>query len=423
MNMVRPEIRKSALTLAVASARAFGVSEAQASGFALMEQNASGLGNAFAGQAAVAEDASTIFFNAAGLSLLPKGANLALGGDYIDLSTKFSNSGSVPATGRPLGTDGGNAGRSALIPSIYFAMDVAPKVKIGVGVNAPFGLKTEYDAGWIGRFQAIKSSVETLNVNPTVAYQVNDKLSLGAGLNYQTLKAELTKAVSLGVAEGTAKVSGDDSGWGYNLGVMYQFTPATRLGVSYRSPIKYKIEGDATFSPGVPAPSGAATLDLKVPDTFSLALSQQLAPNLTLLLDATRTGWSSIKELKVINVASGATLDTTPENFKNTWRYGVGATYRYSNAWSLKAGIALDKTPVNDTDRTPRLPDQDRKWLSFGAQYRVSNTAQLDIGYAHLFIKDTSINQNAGNTARNALISGTYEASINIFGVQYSQTF
>jgi long-chain fatty acid transport protein len=421
--MVRPGIRKTALSLAVAGALAVGFSEARAAAFALMEQNASGLGNAFAGQAAAAEDASTIFFNAAGLSLLPKGTNLALGGDYIDLSTKFSNSGSIPATGRPLGTDGGNAGRSALIPSIYFAMDVAPKVKIGVGVNAPFGLKTEYDANWIGRFQAIKSSVETLNVNPTVAYQVNDKLSLGAGLNYQTIKAELTKAVSLGVAEGTAKVSGDDTGWGYNLGVMYQFTPATRLGVSYRSPIKYKIEGDATFSAGVPAPSGAATLDLKVPDTFSLALSQQLAPNLTLLFDATRTGWSSIKELKVINVASGATLDTTPENFKNTWRYGVGATYRYSNAWSLKAGIALDKTPVNDTDRTPRLPDQDRKWLSFGAQYRISNTGQLDIGYAHLFIKDTSINQNAGSTARNALISGTYEASINIFGVQYSQSF
>jgi long-chain fatty acid transport protein len=421
--MVRHEIRKSALSLAVASALALGVSEAQASGFALMEQNASGLGNAFAGQAAVAEDASTIFYNAAGLSLLPKGANLALGADYIDLSTKFSNSGSVSATGRPPGNDGGDAGSSALVPSVYFAMNAGPRIKLGVGINAPFGLKTEYDSNWIGRFQAIKSSIETVNINPTMSFKVSDQLALGVGLNYQTIKAELTKAVSLGAAEGSAKVTGDDSAWGYNLGAMYQVTPDTRLGFAYRSQMKYTIEGDATFSAGVPAPSGAATVDIKMPDSWTIALSQRLGSNLTLLADVTRTNWSVIKTLSIVNVASGTTLDSTPENFKDTWRYGVGATYRHSNAWSFKVGVAFDQTPVNDTDRTPRLPDQDRKWLSFGAQYRVSNTGQIDIGYAHLFIKDTSINQNAGNTARNGLISGTYDASINIFGLQYSQTF
>jgi long-chain fatty acid transport protein len=422
--MVRPEIRKTAAALAVAGTLA-AASQAHASGFALMEQNASGLGNAFAGAAAAGEDASTIFYNAAGLSLLPKGSNFAIGADFIDLSTKFSNSGSVAATGRPLGGDGGDAGKGAAIPSIYFAHDVTSNIKVGIGVNSPFGLKTEYSSDWIGRFQAIKSSIETININPTVSFKVNDQLSLGAGLNYQTIKAELTKAVNLVAAEGSAKVSGDDNAWGYNLGAMYQVTPNTRLGFAYRSQMKYKVQGDATFSAGVPAPSGAATVDIKMPDSWSLALSQSLGSNITLLADVTRTNWSVIKTLDVVNVASGATLDSTPENFKDTWRYGVGATYRHSDAWSFKAGIAFDQTPVNDTDRTPRLPDQDRKWLSFGAQYRVSNTGRIDIGYAHLFIKDTSINQNGGVTTppTRGTISGTYEASINIFGLQYSQTF
>lgn len=423
--MVRLGIKKTAASLAVASALAVGYSQAHASAFALQEQNASGLGNAFAGQAAAAEDASTIFYNAAGLSLLPSGSNLSLGADYIDLSTKFSDSGSVAGTGRPLGNDGGDAGKAAAVPNIYFAHDVAPRIKVGIGVNAPFGLKTEYDPNWIGRFQAIKSSIETLNINPTISYKVNDQFAIGGGLNYQTVKAELTKAVNLGVAEGTAKVSGDDSKWGYNFGAMYQATPATRIGLAYRSAIKYQIKGNAEFSPGVPAPSGPATVDLKVPDSWSIALSQAVAPNITLLADATRTGWSSIQQLNVVNDASGATLDSTPEHFKNTWRYGVGANYRHSSGWTFKAGLAFDQTPVNDTDRTPRLPDQDRRWLAFGAQYRLSNTGQIDIGYAHLFVKDASINQNAGRTTppTSGTITGSYSASINIFGVQYSQSF
>jgi len=421
--MVRPEIRKTAAALAVASALAVGYTQAHASAFALQEQNASGLGNSFAGAAAVAEDASTIFFNPAGLSLLPKGPNLSLGADWINFSTKFSNSNSVAATGRPLGNDGGEAGKDAIVPNLYFAMDVAPNLKAGIGISSPFGLKTDYDPNWIGRFQAIESKIESVNINPTIAYQVNDKLSLGGGLNYQSVKATLTQAVNAVALEGMANISGDDTGWGWNLGAMYQITPDTRLGVSYRSAIKFNIKGTAQFT-GVPVANQNVTLDLKVPDTLSFALSQKLSDTWTLLADVTRTGWSSIKELKVVT-DSGSTLQDTPENFKNTWRYGIGATQRMSDAWSLKVGFAFDQSPVNDTDRTARLPDNDRTWLSIGGQYRVSSTGKLDFGFAHLFIKNTSINQNGGVTTPPTVgtINGSYKASINILGVQYSQTF
>ncbi|HZR70341.1 MAG TPA: outer membrane protein transport protein [Burkholderiales bacterium] len=479
--MVRPGIRKTAASLAVASALAVGYSQAHAAAFALQEQNASGLGNSFAGQAAAAENASTIYFNPAGMSFLPAGPQFSLGGDYIKPSTKFSNGGSTaagfptsPATQRPLGSNGGEAGNPAFVPNVYFAMDVAPNLKAGIGISVPFGLATEYDSDWIGRFQAIKSEIQAVNINPSVSWKMNDRTALGFGLNYQRIDAELTNAVNTpgavfggvfqtvlgltgnqvtagtqantaasavaatGLTEGNVKVTGDDTAWGWNIGAMFQLAPETRLGLSYRSQMKYKVEGDVTFS-NIPSaatfnaidPTGAlagrfangkVTLDLKLPDSFSAALSHKLDSKWTLLADVTWTGWSSIQQLRIVR-DDGTELSNTPENFKDTWRVGVGGVYRYNDAWSIKTGVAYDQSPVNNTDRTARLPDNDRYWISIGAQYRLSKTATLDYGYAHLFVKNTSINQNAGNANVNGQLVGTYKASIDIIGIQYSQSF
>jgi len=422
--MARTGIRKTALSLAVAGAFAGGASQAHASAFALIEQSASGLGNSYAGAAAAAEDASTIYYNPAGMSLLPAGMQVSAGLSLINLTAKFSDSGaSVAAGGRPLGNNGGDAGDLAAVPNVYFAMDVAPNWKVGVGVSVPFGLKTEYDPAWMGRFQAIKSDISTLNINPSVSYKLNQTVSLGFGLNYQSIDAEFTNAVNLGAAEEIADIKAKDtSGWGYNLGAMFQVAPDTRLGVSYRSSIKYHLTGTATFSSGVPFASGNVNTDIKMPDSASIAVQQRLNPSWTLLADVSRTGWAKIKELR-INLDSGGTLSNTPENFKNTWRVGVGAVHRYNDAWSIKMGVAYDQTPVNDTDRTARLPDQNRLWLSVGGQYKLSKDGTLDFGLAHLFIKDASINQNAGSTGANGQLVGTYKGSVDILGVQFAYRF
>jgi len=421
--MARTGIRKTALSLAVAGAFAGGGSQAHAAAFALIEQNASGLGNSYAGAAATADDASIIFYNPAGMSLLPGGMQVSAGLALINLSLKFSDSGSTaPAGIGTLGGNGGDAGDLSAVPNLYFAMDVAKDLKFGVGVSAPFGLKTEYDPTWVGRFQAIKSDIMTLNVNPSVSYKLDDKMSFGFGLNYQQIDAELSKAVVIGPgAETVATVKGKDTSWGFNVGAMFQPTPDTRLGVSYRSSIKYGVRGTVNVA-AVPALNGDANLDVKMPDTFSIALNHRLDSKWTLLGDATRTGWSKIKELRVIT-SNGQPPDVTPENFKNTWRVGVGATYRYSDDWSIKTGLAYDQTPVNDTDRTARLPDQNRLWLSVGGQYRVSKDGTLDFGYAHLFVKDASINQNAGNAGANGQLVGTYKGTIDIFGAQFAYRF
>src|SRR6266853_3839341 len=336
-------IRKTALSLAVAGAFAGGVSQAHASAFALIEQSASGLGNSYAGAAATAEDASIIFYNPAGMSLLPGGMQVSGGLALINLSAKFSDSGSsAPAGIASLGGNGGDAGGLSAVPNLYFAMDLAKDWKFGVGVSVPFGLKTEYDPTWAGRFQAIKSDIKTYNINPSVSYKLDDKTSFGFGLNYQKIEAEFTNAVNLGVAEELADIKAkDNSGWGFNLGAMFQLAPDTRLGVSYRSSIKYHLTGTATFSLNNPVPSTNVSTDIKMPDSASIALQHRLNPSWTLLADVSRTGWAKIKELKIDSDIG--TLSTTPENFRNTWRVGVGAVHRYDDAWSIKMGIAYDQ--------------------------------------------------------------------------------
>src|SRR5260221_1391789 len=420
--MASTGIRKTALSRAGAGAFAGSVSQAHASAFALIEQSASGLGNSYAGAAAAAEDASTIFYNPAGMSLLPGGMQVSAGLALINLSAKFSDSGSSAPPGiASLGGNGGDAGGLSAVPNVYFAMDLAKDWKFGVGVSVPFGLKTEYDPTWAGRFQAIKSDIKTYNINPSVSYKLDDKTSFGFGLNYQKIDAELSRAVVIGPgAETVATVKGDDTSWGFNAGAMFQPTPDTRLGVSYRSSIKYNISGTVNVA-AVPALNGNANVDIKMPDTFSIALNHRLDSKWTLLADATRTGWSKIKDLTIVT-SNGQPPDVTQENFKNTWRVGVGATYRYRDDWSMKMGLAFDQSPVNDTDRTARLPDNNRLWLSFGGQYRLSKDGTLDFGYAHLFIKDAPINQNA--TAKNeGILVGTYKGSVDIFCSQYAYRF
>jgi len=421
--MASTGIRKTALSLAVAGAFAGGVSQARASAFALIEQSASGLGTSYAGAAAAADDASIMFYNPAGMSLLPGGMQVSAGLALINLSAKFSDSGSTaPAGIGSLGGNGGDAGGLSAVPNVYFAMDLAKDWKLGVGVSVPFGLKTEYDPTWVGRFQAIKSDIKTYNINPSVSYKLDDKTSFGFGLNYQKIDADLSRAVVIGPgAETVATVKGDDTSWGFNAGAMFQLAPDTRLGVSYRSSIKYNVSGTVNVA-AVPALNGNANVDIKMPDTFSIALNHRLDSKWTLLGDVTWTGWSKIKDLTIVT-SNGQPPNVTQENFKNTWRVGVGAVHRASDAWSLKMGLAYDQTPVNDTDRTARLPDNDRLWLSFGGQYKMSKDSTLDLGYAHLFIKDAPINQNGGNAAANGQLVGTYKGSVDIFGAQFAYRF
>ena len=257
------KFKQTILACSIAASLATVSGTATASGFALIEQNASGLGNAYAGGSASAEDASTIFFNPAGMSQI-KGRQFVVAGNLIKPSVKFSNNGSFAL----LGTDnGGDAGSLALVPNFYYVADINEQWKYGVGVNSPFGLETEYSSTWIGRNLAIKSELQTVNINPSVSYKMSDKVSLGVGINAQYAKAELTKA---GGALGEVKVTGDDWAYGGNIGVLIQANNDLRVGAAYRSSIKHTLKGDVSFS-AASAFNGGVSADLEVPDSFSIS--------------------------------------------------------------------------------------------------------------------------------------------------------
>jgi long-chain fatty acid transport protein len=403
-------VNRLAAGLALAGCASF----VHAAGFALIEQNASGLGNAYAGAAAVAQDASTIFFNPAGMTLLPD-RQLVVAGHLIKPKAEFSGI-VTPAIG---GGEGGDAGDWALVPNAYFAFRLTPDVHLGLGLNSPFGLKTEYDSDWIGRYQAIKSEVKTINLNPSIAYKVNDTLSLGAGLNIQWIRAELTNRQPLGLPPAPVtlmKIKGDDYGWGYNLGALWQLTPATRIGLSYRSEVDYTLDGSSSTSdPSVAPLNGPVTADVTMPDNASLSLFHKLSPKWDLLADVTWTGWSDFDDLPI----KGTVNKTTPENWEDVLRYSLGATWHISDKLSLRGGVAYDEAPVSDIDRTPRIPDGARTWVAFGGQYRLSKQGVVDFGYAHLFVNDPGLQSTDNGTTLN----GEYDSQVDILSAQYTHSF
>ena len=394
-----------------------------AAGYALIEQSGSGMGNAYAGGGAIAEDASTIYFNPAGMTYI-EGTQVVGAIHLIKPSAEFNNNGSISGTFRPLGNNGGDAGDLAFVPNFYYKRDISDSLKFGVGVNSPFGLKTEYEEGWIGRFQSIKSEVTTININPAVAYKFSDQLSIGAGISAMWAQAELTRAVNLGTAESSVKVKGDDWGFGFNLGAIYQISTDTRFSVAYRSKVIQHLEGDATFGAALATRNGDITANITLPETFSVSAFSHINDKWDLMGDITWTRWSQFQELRIL-FTNGTLLAFTPENWNNTLRYSIGANYHYSDTLKLRAGLAYDQEAVSDQFRTARIPGNDRKWLSFGAGWKLNPNSSIDVGYSHLFISDASISDDhTGDTPLgNGLLKGSYEGSVNILSAQYTHNF
>nr|WP_298724642.1 outer membrane protein transport protein [uncultured Steroidobacter sp.] len=438
-----------------------------ASGFALLEQSASRLGTAFAGTAAAADDAATIFYNPAGMSKLTDTQLLVVASGVL-IHSEFNNERSLPALGQPLGNEGGDAGSWNAVPAAYFAWPLNDRFALGFGVNAPFGLQLEYDNGWMGRFQALNNEIKTYNFNPALSWRLNDQLSFGVGANYQRIQAELTNSVnytavvaqglqSLVAAgqvppalvpglisananlEGHTAVRGDDGAWGFNAGVLFEFSEDTRVGLSYRSTIDYTVEGSVRFTPpttsnligagiiaaasapGAALATGPARVDLKLPDIATASFYHRMG-KVELLADVAWTGWSSIQELRIVR-DTGEVLSVTPERWKDTWRYAVGATYQLNDQWKLRGGVAYDGTNVPDSTRTARLPDSERTWVAIGAQWKAAEAWVVDLGYAYLFADDARLNQDDGNAAARGFLIGKQTSDINIVSAQVAYKF
>lgn len=452
---------KSALVVGLLGVLAMA-SPALGAGFAIIEQSVSGLGNAFAGGAASAEDATTVFFNPAGLTRL-KGQQIVAGLHYISPRTEFKDEGSglSPALGGgPLsGNEGGQGGEDAFVPNFYYSASLDNGWSVGLGINAPFGLATQYDDGWQGRYHALRSDVMTFNINPSSAYKVNNHLSLGAGVSAQYVDAELSNAVDFGsiafamtggamsapqAADGKVVLEADDWSYGYNLGVLYEFSENSRAGLAYRSRIDYTAEGKADFSvptsiTALPMGVGAglaavfadtdAKADLCLPDSASASFYHRFNPRWAVMADVTWTNWSTFKELRVEFDNPLKSDSVTNYNWEDSWRYSIGATYNPNEKLALRAGLAYDETPIPSAEfRTPRVPGEDRLWTAVGLGYSFSDRATLDVGYAHLFVSDSKINRRAGidSSGENffaGTLVGEFENSVDIASVQFSYSF
>ena len=398
MKKTTVHLLSAAITLSLSSA-------ATAAAFQLLEQNASGLGVAYAGSAAVAENASTVFFNPAGLAQL-SGIQLSAGVTGVGPSYRFQNQGS---SGALLGNgNGGDAGGWHAVPNLYLAGRVSPDISLGLGISSPFGLATSYDADWVGRTQAIKSEIRTVNVNPSLAYRVNERWSLGVGINYQTLNAEMTSYTPAGLY----RVKGDDAAWGWNAGVLLNLSPAMRLGLSYRSAVDYRLSGSRSIG----ANSQAATADIKLPDSMVFSVWQQLSDRWEAMGDISYTRWSTLDKLQIVGAFG---TDVEPFNYKNAWRVAWGAAYKANDAVKLKFGLAYDRTPVQENSRSARVPDNDRMWFSLGGQWAPRNYGVFDIGYSYLYVRNPGIEQSKLGTS----LRGDYDAGAHLLGVQYSVGF
>lgn len=419
--------------LIAAAVAALGSTSALAGGFALLEQNASGAGTAYAGKSALGEDASSAWFNPASMSRL-KRQEVVVGLHAINIRGEFVSDGRSRDANGAAANDGGNPADPAFIPNFHYVRPINDKMNFGFSVGVPFGLATNYDPRWVGRFQGIDSEIKTIDLNPSVSYRIDENLSVGAGVSMQYLQAKLTQAVQFPTAEGNAAIKGDNIGYGYNLGLLLQAGPATRIGLAWRSEIDHKLEGTVEFtgnagqSPEVRAASANSALrsNITLPGNLSLSSVTVLNERWQLLTDFTWTQWSKIQELRFdrVGAPSGA-LDIPPQTFKwrDTMRYAVGFTRQMSLKTKLKFGIAYDETPVTPENRGVRLPDENRLVLATGSQYQIDDNCRVDLGLQYFRARTAQVNSDLGNRNVNGLVSGQYQADAVILSAQFSHRF
>lgn len=413
-----------------------GTTLAHASGFQLKEQGAGLQGLSFAGATAKADDLSTLFFNPAGMSRLD-GMQAELNTSYIVPSAEFAPTSASGGGFNPVAVsdgDGGDAGQAAVVPSVYGMYQIDERTRIGLSINTPFGLATEYDDGWVGRYHALKSELTTIAVSPVLSYQATDGLSVGFGPIIQYADGTLTKAVNfaglVGAGpDGTSKVEADDLGYGFQAGLLYEFDEDSRIGLSYRSQVRHRLEGEISVTnvPGALSANPAFSdetgyMKLTTPDVVSIGAYHALNDQWAVLSDISWTNWSTFNEIRIVGDTSGLDRTYVREAWDDTFFVSVGTEYKPTSNWTLQAGVAYDQSPVDDEHRTFRIPDSDRLWLSAGVGYELNENFSFNIGYTHIIADDVSVTEDQGSAAEGT-ITGDYEADVNIIAANISYKF
>lgn len=446
--------RATALALAVLGTLAAG--QAAASGFQLREQSVKNLGKSNAGSI-VGKDASNAALNPAAMTNLDKNT-VQNDITVIDLSAEFTGSGRILGSAHPsaglTGGDGGDPGDPTVVPnlSVVFPMKGALEgMTIGASIGAPFGLKTEYEPGWVGRYRALTSDVKVVDLTLSVAFKATDGVSFGAGLIYERADVTLSKAIDFGTAicasgnpancfnpvypfkpqqlDGAFEVSGSNTAMGYVVGMQVAPTEKMAIGLSHRSEIKHDLTGTLDFQ-NVPALLGAdprfqdgeGGARMVTPAVTTLSFMYGVTDSFRVLADYQSTGWSSLQDV-TIKRSNGTVVGSEDFSWKDTDFVSVGVEYDLSEAFTLRAGVGQDESPTNDATRTPRLPDDDRMLYSVGMSWAMSDHLTIDAAYQRITIEDPVINLGVHLPSDLSTLQGTYSGSANLFGVSMQYRF
>lgn len=409
---------KTALAVAVGALS----SQAMAAGFALNEQSISGMGTSFAGRSSSADDATTLFGNPAGMSRL-KREEVSFGMAAIHAKTDIKDTSSTPV---PTGSNDGDMVPFTAVPMGYYVKPIDDKWAAGVGVYVPFGMITDYESGFQGRFFGDYSEVRVITVQPTVSYRFNDKLSIGFGPTFNRIDGELQSATLNG---GRVKVKGDDTAMGFNAGVLYEFSPQTRMGVTYHSKVEFELEGDTQLSGAGFGPFVGkydASLDLTTPESVDVSLTHELNDDWTLYAGAMWTRWSRFEAIVIENEGMSPMLPSSvqtiveEQDWHDTWSYAIGAAYKLNRTWTLRSGLAFDQSPTNNVHRSPRIPTGDRTAVSFGLAWNPTDDVTVDLAYSYLWEEDTKVRR---ESPTRGVYNATYENSAHGFGASLSYRF
>lgn len=366
--------------------------------FQLNETSASGLGRAFAGDSVIADDAAVLARNPAAMALFDK-TTFSLAATYIDPGVDIEGIAAPDMLGADYDVsqlDQDGVVPTAIIPAMYFINPVNDAFAYGVGINSNFGLKSEYDNDYAAGSIGGKTDLKTINANVSGSYRVNEQLSLGLGLNIVYGQAELIRHAGSVLENGVSipgvglvvppvptstevvNMAGDDFGYGWNLGVVYEVNKDHRFALSYRSDVELAFEGD--FS-GLSVPTTPASLTIDIPAIAEFSGFHQFTPQWAAHYSIMYTQWSSFEKLEAY--ASDELLFEKQENFEDSYRFALGATYNVNQAITLRFGVAFDQSAAADY-RSISIPDSDRLWYSAGATYQLNDTDSIDFGISYI---------------------------------------
>ncbi|MDE2133035.1 MAG: outer membrane protein transport protein [Alphaproteobacteria bacterium] len=423
--------------------------QALGAGYGLKEHSADAMAAAYAGAAATGTDASYLAYNPASLADVDR---LDVSASAVSLlpNSKADYTLAAATPGTPL--DGSRDPKAfigdAVVPAIGLRYRLSQRWTAGLAVTAPWGLKTDYPAGWAGRYYAERTQLLAVNFAPTVAYQFSPRFAAGAALQVEYAKGTLTSAVDLGTLgamfgvpgsmpgaqDGQAAFHGESWSLGFVLGAMARINDHLRIGLSYRSPVHHILRGPLTFTldhAGVGAALRGATglftdtaarAAITTPDVIELGLSDRLSERWTGLAELDWTNWRRFRELRIVAANPAQPDDVTPTNWGAGWFGSLGAEYRADDRWRLRAGAGYDNSPAPQSTLGPRVPDANRIWVSLGARYRIDDATALNLTLARLFNSNDVISRmplQSGNALRGTL-AGTTKSDVTVIGIELS---